>query len=71
MAKQDELDLANAACRTGFQQRLVTIYGVLADGLAIAQDDQGRQAAIQRAQRGVQNSLDTFRVMTGLVNEAP
>ena len=65
---ESEKKLARVACEDAFQRQLAATFSSLAAAFSVATSDEDRQAAVQKAERGVATSADLFRRMLRIVD---
>ena len=63
-----EKKLARAACEDAFQQQISGTCTSLAVAFSLAKTEEERQAAVQKAERGVATSTDLLRRMLRIVD---
>ena len=65
---ETEKKLARAACEDAFQQQITGTCTSLAMAFSLAATEEERQAAVQKAERGVATSADLLRRMLRIVD---
>jgi hypothetical protein len=65
---ETEKKLARVACEEAFQRDITGTFTSLALNLSLAATDDERQAAVQKAERGVATSAELLRRMLKIVD---